>query len=218
MRMHQVGSFATEGTTYRDASVATRGQVILLENPVYSDERGLLIETWNEARYVELGIVGPFVQDLVSITVSSGLRGLHLQHPKPQGKLVRVLSGSIYDVVVDVRVGSPTFGRHVCVLLEGFSQSTILLRDMHVSRKIELVSQQLWVPPGFAHGFFVLGGPAVVEYKCTAAHDPSGKVVLNWRDIGIEWPVGSRWAIMSQDDRDAPGLEELLNAGRLPLW
>lgn len=215
MRVRQVGSFATEGGAYREASEAVRGQVILLEGPVYSDERGLLLETWNEKQYAELGLDVPFVQDLVSITVAGGMRGLHLQYPNPQGKLVRVLDGAIYDAVVDVRVGSPTFGRHAVVLLEGFNQSVI---QSHKGPRIELVSRQLWIPPGFAHGFFVLGGPAIVEYKCTALHNPTGKVVVNRYDVGIEWPIGMRWAVISQDDRDAPGLDELRAAGRLPTW
>jgi dTDP-4-dehydrorhamnose 3,5-epimerase len=146
--------------------------VLLVHPDLHRDSRGYFLETFRDSRYAEAGITGPFVQDNVSWSREGTLRGLHFQNPKPQAKLVFVLSGTIFDVVVDMRVGSPTFGEWV---------GTELSEEEHV---------QLWVPEGFAHGFLVLSGTAVVQYKCRGAYVPGTEHTLVWNDpsLAIEWP------------------------------
>jgi dTDP-4-dehydrorhamnose 3,5-epimerase len=147
--------------------------VLLLEPRVFRDSRGTFMETWRERRYREVGVSGPFVQDNVSASRRGVLRGLHVQHPHPQGKLVSVLNGEVWDVAVDVRVGSPTFGRWLGCVLSAEN------------------ARQLWIPEGFAHGFVALADASVVHYKCTDVYRPEAERTVRWDDpaIGIEWPI-----------------------------
>lgn len=169
--------------------------VLLLEPRVFEDERGSFFESWSEERYRQVGIPGPFVQDNVSMSHRNVLRGLHYQEsPRAQGKLVSVLQGRVFDVAVDLRSGSPTFGGWV-----GF----------------ELCSDrrgQLYLPPGCAHGFAVLSETAVFSYKCTDYYSPEHERSLRWNDpdIGIEWPL--RRPVVSPKDAAAPRLREAAGA------
>ena len=172
--------------------------VVVIEPDVHVDGRGFFLETYHAERYTANGIPGPFVQDNHSRSGAGTLRGLHLQLARPQGKLVRVIEGEIFDVAVDVRRGSPNFGRFVGVTLtaENF--------------------RQCYVPPGFAHGFCVVSPTAQVEYKCTDLYDPANEIGIAWNDpaIGIPWPV--REPLLSARDRHHPTLAEV--ADRLPVW
>jgi dTDP-4-dehydrorhamnose 3,5-epimerase len=170
--------------------------VLVIEPAVHQDGRGFFLETYHADRYREHGITGPFVQDNHSRSVGGTLRGLHFQLRRPQGKLIRVVEGEVFDVAVDVRRGSPTFGRWVSVVLSAAN------------------FRQCYVPTGFAHGFCVLTPVAQVEYKCTDLYDPEGELGIAWNDpaIGIAWPV--RQPILSDRDRRHPTLDEL--ADRLP--
>ena len=172
--------------------------VLIIEPDVYRDARGFFLETYHEEKYREGGVAGPFVQDNHSRSVGGTLRGLHLQARRPQGKLIRVVEGEIFDVAVDVRRGSPSFGRWV-----GHSLSAENFR-------------QCWVPPGFAHGFCVLSEFAHVEYKCTELYDPAGELGIVWNDpaLGIVWPIQN--PIVSDRDRRHPKLAELM--AMLPEW
>jgi dTDP-4-dehydrorhamnose 3,5-epimerase len=175
--------------------------VLLVEPRVFRDDRGRFHETWSHARYAEAGIAGPFVQDNLSLSRRGVVRGLHFQHPHAQGKLVSVARGEVFDVAVDVRVGSPTFGR-----CEGFR-----LSDEN--------ARQLYVPPGFAHGFQVLSDEALFCYKCTDLYHPECEATVRWNDaaLGIAWPVEG--AVLSPKDADAPTLAELAEIpGLLPRW
>ncbi|HLK10384.1 MAG TPA: dTDP-4-dehydrorhamnose 3,5-epimerase [Candidatus Binatia bacterium] len=147
--------------------------VLVIEPTVHRDDRGFFLEAYHEERYRAAGIPGPFVQDNQSRSGRGTLRGLHGQRRRPQGKLVRALAGEIWDVAVDVRPGSATFGRWVGVTLTAES------------------FRQCWVPPGFLHGFCVLSDVAEVEYKCTAPYDASDEIGVVWDDpdLGIAWPV-----------------------------
>ena len=171
-------------------------EVILIEPDVHKDARGFFLETWHQRKYAEAGIEGPFVQDNLSHSGRGTLRGLHAQIHHPQGKLVRAVEGEMFDVAVDIRRGSPTLGRWV-----GFSLSG---ENFH----------QLWIPPGFAHGFCVLSERVHVEYKCTDFYDRADEISVAWNDpeIGIEWPV--KGPTLSAKDARAPRLSEIL--GRLP--
>ncbi len=161
--------------------------VKIVEPQVYSDPRGLFMEVWRATTYAEAGIYLPFVQDNHSRSELNTLRGLHYQVRQPQGKLVRVVVGEIYDVAVDLRRSSPTFGRWVAVTLSA------------ANRKL------MWIPPGFAHGFFVTGGTAECLYKCSDYYAPEYERTIRWDDptLGIAWPVppGSE-PILSDKDRD----------------
>jgi dTDP-4-dehydrorhamnose 3,5-epimerase len=162
--------------------------VLVLEPKVFGDARGFFLETYREERYRELGIVGPFVQDNWSRSRKGILRGLHLQHPKGQGKLVMVTRGSVFDVAVDVRVGSPTFGQwYACELSEENKR-------------------QLWIPPGFAHGFCVTSDECDFVYKCTEAYAPECERSIQWNDpaIGIRWPLEA--PLLSKKDEAAQPL------------
>ena len=176
-------------------------EVLVLEPRIFRDERGAFFEIWKEASYRELGIALPFVQYNVSHSVRGTLRGLHFQEPTAQGKLVQVLAGAVWDVAVDVRRGSPRFGRHVGLELDGEQ------------------ARQLWIPPGFAHGFYVLSERATFLYKCTAAYAPAHERSIRWDDpgLGIPWPIpaGSR-PLLSPKDAAAPTLadSEILPAYR----
>ncbi len=172
--------------------------VILVEPTVHSDPRGFFLETYHQAKYTAGGIVETFVQDNHSRSERGTLRGLHAQFRHPQGKLVRAVEGEIFDVAVDVRRGSPAFGRWVGEILsaENF--------------------RQLYVPPGFVHGFCVLSDSAQVEYKCTDFYHQDDEYSVTWNDpdIGIEWPITD--PLLSTRDREARRLSEL--ADRLPVY
>ncbi len=144
----------------------------VVETDVFGDERGFFLETWQAERYAALGLPGHFVQDNLSRSARGVLRGLHLQHPHAQGKLVYVIEGEVFDVAVDVRVGSPHFGRSASVVLSGANH------------------RQLWIPPGFAHGFCVLSEYALVAYKCTTPYRPGSELGVLWNDpdLAIAWP------------------------------
>ena len=146
--------------------------VLIIEPKVHGDARGFFIETWHASRYAEHGLPERFVQDNHSRSSRGVLRGLHYQLQQPQGKLVRVTQGEVFDVAVDIRRGSPTFGRWVGVHLSG---------DNH---------RQFYVPPGFAHGFCTLSETADFLYKCTDYYHPQSERGVLWNDpdIGIEWP------------------------------
>ena len=166
-------------------------EVLIFEPKVFGDPRGFFVEIFKADRYAAHGIRGPFVQDNLSRSSCRVLRGLHLQNPKMQGKLVTVLRGSVLDVAVDVRVGSPTFGRHVAVELS------------------EDNGRQLWVPRGFAHGFVVLSESADFFYKCDEFYSPADEIVVRWNDpvLGIDWRVSS--PTVSNRDAAAPVLAEV---------
>jgi len=173
--------------------------VLLIEPKVFGDSRGYFLETWSEGKYAEAGIVGPFVQDNLSRSANGTLRGLHLQNPFGQGKLVHVLRGEVFDVAVDVRVGSPTFGKWV-----GYSLS-------------EANHRQLYIPAGFAHGFCVTGEEAVFSYKCTDSYHPEAEVGVAFDDpdIGIAWPVSD--PTLSDKDRANMPLRDI-SEERLPRF
>jgi dTDP-4-dehydrorhamnose 3,5-epimerase len=167
-------------------------EVILVEPTVHQDDRGFFLETYHQRKFSEGGITAAFVQDNHSYSVRGTLRGLHAQLKKPQGKLVRAVVGEIFDVAVDIRPDSPTFGTWVGEVLSGDNL------------------RQLWVPPGFAHGFCVLSETAHVLYKCTELYDQQDEIVIAWNDpeIGIDWPVES--PLLSPRDLAAPKLAEIL--------
>ena len=165
---------------------------VIIEPKVFGDERGFFLETFQADRYGDLaGIKLPFVQDNHSRSSKGVLRGLHFQKTKPQGKLVRVVRGEVYDVAVDIRQGSPTYGQWEAVILS------------------EANKTQFWVPPGFAHGFLVLSETADFEYKCTDYYDPSDEGSLLWNDpdLNIPWPIDD--AKLSEKDVNAPLLADL---------
>ena len=165
---------------------------LIIEPTVYGDERGFFLESYHVSRYLDLaGISIPFVQDNHSRSSKGVLRGLHFQKTKPQGKLVRVVSGEVYDVAVDIRKGSSTFGQWEGIILS------------------EENKKQFWIPPGFAHGFVVLSNIADFEYKCTDYYDPSDEGSLSWcdSDLGIPWPVKN--PILSDKDLNASKLVDL---------
>jgi dTDP-4-dehydrorhamnose 3,5-epimerase len=167
--------------------------VLIFEPPSFPDARGVFRELYRVQRYVDAGLTETFIQDNLSRSVRHTLRGLHLQHPAAQGKLVMALDGAVYDVAVDVRRGSPTFGRW-----EGF----------------ELTGEngrQVYLPPGFAHGFLVRSESALVMYKCTALYSPRDELCVRWDDpaVGIEWPAAN--PLLSARDASAPAL------GQIPL-
>jgi dTDP-4-dehydrorhamnose 3,5-epimerase len=149
--------------------------VRIVEPSVHGDARGFFMESYSRDRYAEAGIPGEFVQDNVSLSAKGILRGLHLQHPNAQGKLCFVLEGEVFDVAVDVRVGSPTFGQWEGVTLSSENK------------------RQLYVPPGFAHGFCVLSERAMFSYKCSDFYAARSEIGVAWDDpeIGIEWPIQS---------------------------
>lgn len=168
-------------------------EVALIEPTVHRDDRGYFLETWRRDRYADAGIPTEFVQDNRSKSTRGVLRGLHAQRVRPQGKLVQCVAGRIFDVAVDLRRGSPTFLRWVGATLTGDE------------------ANQLWVPPGFAHGFCVLSATAVVEYKCTTPYDASDEMRIAWNDwkIGVKWPV--RRPVLSEKDRVAHGVDDWLD-------
>ena len=165
--------------------------VILVEPPVHRDDRGFFLETYHESRYRDGGIRERFVQDNHSSSARNTLRGLHEQSPHPQGKLVRVIAGEVFDVTVDVRRGSPAYGKHF---------TTRLSADNF---------RQLYVPPGVLHGFLVTSDVAQFVYKCTDVYHPEAEFSVAWNDpdIGIAWPIES--PILSEKDRCAPRLKDV---------
>lgn len=165
--------------------------VIVVEPDVHRDERGFFLETYHLEKYAEGGIRLPFVQDNHSRSMRGTLRGLHAQWRRPQGKLVRALLGEIFDVAVDMRRGSPTYAQWFGVLLT----------DQN--------AKQIYVPPGYLHGFCVVSEVAEVEYKCTDLYDPGFELGVVWNDpeIGIEWPVDE--PVLSPKDAAAPRLRDV---------
>ena len=169
--------------------------VLVIEPDVHEDGRGFFLETYHADRYREHGIAGPFVQDNHSRSIGGTVRGLHLQVRRPQGKLIRVIEGEIFDVAVDVRSGSPTFGRWAAFTLSGSN------------------GRQLYVPAGFAHGYQTVSDVSVVMYKCTNFYSPDDERAVRWddEDLAIPWPV--RDTLVSARDGAARRLRELL-----PEW
>jgi dTDP-4-dehydrorhamnose 3,5-epimerase len=163
--------------------------VLIVEPDVFRDPRGFFLETFHAARYREGGIAYDFVQDNHSKSVRGTLRGLHAQRRRPQGKLVRVVHGEIFDVAVDIRPRSPTFGKWVASRLSGEN------------------FRQMFIPPGFAHGFCVVSDEAEVEYKCTELYDRADEIGARWDSAGIEWPV--KEPLLSAKDAALPTLAQL---------
>lgn len=173
--------------------------VLIIEPKVFQDGRGFFMETWNRQRYAQAGLEMTFVQDNISSSSRGVLRGLHYQHPQGQGKLVQVIQGRVLDVAVDIRVGSPTFGKAVSCVLDG---------DAH---------RQFYVPVGFAHGFCVLSETAVFSYKCTDFYNPQteGGILWNDPDLAIDWPVAD--PILSPKDLSNPRLKDI-SEKKLPVY
>jgi dTDP-4-dehydrorhamnose 3,5-epimerase len=166
-------------------------EVVLIEPEVFEDARGFFLESWHARKFAAAGIDAAFVQDNHSASSRWVLRGLHYQLRRPQGKLLRVVQGEVFDVAVDVRRSSPTFGRWVGTRLSAGDR------------------RMLWVPPGFAHGFLVLSERAEFLYKCTEFYDPADERALLWSDpaVGIAWPLPPHVdPIISTKDRVAPRL------------
>lgn len=165
--------------------------VLLVEPAVHRDDRGFFLETHHRGKFADGGIDVDFVQDNHSKSRYGTLRGLHAQHRRPQGKLVRAVEGEIFDVAVDIRRGSPTYGRWVGETLSADN------------------FRQLWVPAGFLHGFCVTSEVAQVEYKCTDVYDPGFELGVLWDDpdIGVQWPVDS--PVLSGKDAAAPRLRDV---------
>jgi dTDP-4-dehydrorhamnose 3,5-epimerase len=173
--------------------------VMIVEPTVFGDARGFFMETWNQKRYAATGLPLSFVQDNLSFSRQGTLRGLHFQHPNAQGKLVFVLQGEVFDVAVDIRFGSPTFGQWVGATLSADNK------------------RQLYIPAGFAHGFFVVSETALFAYKCTDFYNPEAEGGIAWDDpdLSITWPEGK--PILSDKDRNYPRLEELPSS-QLPQY
>ena len=173
--------------------------LLVIEPKVFGDERGFFLETWSRERYSGQGMDVDFVQDNLSKSKQSTLRGLHLQHPQGQGKLVYVVSGEVFDVAVDVRVGSPTFGRWYGAVLS------------------ETNKRQMYLPPGYAHGFCVTSAEAIFAYKCTTGYRPDAELTIAYDDpaIGIEWPVTN--PTLSNKDKAGKRLAEI-DRERLPRF
>ena len=177
--------------------VADLPDVLIIEPTFFSDPRGFHLETFQAARYAECGISRPFVQDNMSRSAQGVLRGLHLQNPRTQGKLVSVMRGRVLDVSVDVRLGSPNFGRHAAVELS------------------EENRRQLWIPRGFAHGFLVLSETADFLYKCDELYSPKDEIAVRWNDPAIAIAWGVEKPLLSARDAAAPLLSEIKN---LPVY
>lgn len=172
---------------------------VVIEPQVFGDSRGFFYESYNEAKYREAGIDRRFVQSNVSRSARGVLRGLHYQWPHPQGKLVSVLEGEVYDVAVDIRRGSPTFGHWAGIMLTA---------ENH---------RHFWIPEGFAHGFCVLSEFATFSYQCTDLYDAKADGGVRWNDpaIGIDWPVSG--PLLSDKDSKAPLLADV-SPDRLPEY
>lgn len=166
--------------------------LVEIDPTVFGDERGYFFESYNKKALAEAGITEEFVQDNQSLSAKGVLRGLHFQNPPyAQGKLVRVIKGSVLDVAVDIRKGSPTYGQHHKVLLS------------------EDNKKMFWVPPGFAHGFLTLEDDTIFAYKCTDLYNKESEGSIAWNDpqLGIDWGVDD--PNVSAKDREAPGFNEL---------
>jgi dTDP-4-dehydrorhamnose 3,5-epimerase len=165
-------------------------EILIVEPDVHRDDRGFFLETWHAEKYAASGLNASFVQDNHSRSTCGILRGLHAQLVRPQGKLVRASLGEIYDVVVDIRAGSPSFGKHVGVVLSADD------------------FRQLWIPAGFAHGFCVISEIAELQYKCTDLYDPTGEITIAWNDpaLGIQWPVAE--PLLSNKDAEGRNLAD----------
>ncbi len=172
---------------------------LIIEPTVFGDARGFFYESYNKRQWQDAGIEAEFIQTNVSRSARGVLRGLHYQWPHPQGKLVSVLEGEVYDVAVDIRRGSPTFGQ---------SASVMLTAENH---------RHFWVPEGFAHGFCVLSEFATFTYQCTALYDAKADAGIRWNDaaLGIDWPVSD--PLLSEKDGKTPLLAEVA-AERLPVF
>ncbi len=172
---------------------------VVIEPQVFGDERGYFYESFNAERFAAVGLDLRFVQTNVSRSAAGVLRGLHYQWPNPQGKLVSVLEGEVYDVAVDIRVGSPTFGRWMAAVLTAENK------------------RHFWIPEGFAHGFVVISEFATFTYQCTALYDRAADAGIRWNDaaIAIDWPVAD--PLLSAKDERAPFLAEVPR-GRLPAY
>jgi dTDP-4-dehydrorhamnose 3,5-epimerase len=166
--------------------------VVLIKPQVFGDARGYFFESWEVRKFAAAGLDVAFVQDNYSRSVQHTLRGLHYQIQKPQGKLVRVIAGEVFDVAVDMRKSSPTFGRSVTAILSADNK------------------QQLWIPPGFAHGFYVLSESAEFFYKCTDFYAPEHERTLRWDDpaLGIAWPLRGAAPLLSPKDQQGKALAD----------
>jgi dTDP-4-dehydrorhamnose 3,5-epimerase len=176
-------------------------EVLLIEPDVHRDPRGFFLESFHQEKYRAGGVPGPFVQDNHSHSLRGTLRGLHAQMQRPQGKLVRAVLGEMFDVAVDARRSSPHFGKWVGAVLSGDN------------------FRQLYIPPGFLHGFCVLSDRVDVEYKCTDVYVPGDEISVAWNDpqVAIDWPLEQ--PILSPKDAAAPRLAELLDLlDRLPAY
>ena len=164
---------------------------VVIEPAVHGDARGFFYESFNAARFAEAGLDLTFVQTNVSRSAQGVLRGLHYQWPNPQGKLVSVLEGEVYDVAVDIRVGSPTFGRWAAAILSADNK------------------RHFWVPEGFAHGFAVLSENATFAYQCTALYDSTADAGIRWNDaaLAIDWPIAE--PVLSEKDQRTPFLADV---------
>jgi dTDP-4-dehydrorhamnose 3,5-epimerase len=165
-------------------------KIVILEPEIHADERGFFLELYHEAKFEEAGIRGSFVQDNRSSSRRGTLRGLHYQIGEPQGKLIWVLSGEVFDVAVDIRRGSSSFGKWFGIILSGKNK------------------RGLYIPPDFAHGFCVLSAEAEVFYKCTQFYAPEHERSIRWNDpdLAIEWPIND--PILSEKDADGPFLKD----------
>jgi dTDP-4-dehydrorhamnose 3,5-epimerase len=172
---------------------------VVIEPHVHGDARGYFYESFNAQRFRNAGLDLRFVQSNVSHSARGVLRGLHYQYPNPQGKLVNVLAGEVYDVAVDIRVGSPTFGRWAAAILSAANK------------------RHFWIPEGFAHGFAVLSESATFCYQCTALYDHAADAAIRWNDaaIAVDWPVSE--PLLSEKDQRAPFLQDVPRA-RLPRY
>lgn len=168
--------------------------VVLFDTPVHRDARGWFVEAWHAEKLRACGLDAAFVQDNFSRSARGVLRGMHYQTDRPQGKLVRVIEGSVFDVAVDLRRSSPTFGRWAGAALSAEN------------------ARAMWIPPGFAHGFYVTSEHASVLYKCTEHYAPMNEHTLSWNDasVGVEWPLqGADGPLLSARDRTAAVLSQV---------
>lgn len=172
---------------------------MVIEPAVFGDSRGFFYETWNAERFREHGLPSQFVQSNVSSSMKGVLRGLHYQWPRPQGKLVSVLEGEVFDVAVDIRRGSPTFGKWGAVILSAENR------------------RQFWIPAGFAHGFAVLSDTALFNYLCTDVYVKEADAGIRWNDaeIAVDWPLSA--PLLSAKDEQAPFLDSIPE-DRLPIY
>jgi len=172
---------------------------VVIEPAVHGDARGFFYESWNARTFAEAGLDFGFVQTNVSRSARGVLRGLHYQYPNPQGKLVNVLEGEVYDVAVDIRVGSPTFGRWAAAILSAENK------------------RHFWIPEGFAHGFAVLSDNATFAYQCTRLYEHAADAAVRWNDgdIAIDWPLSA--PLLSEKDQRAPFLRDVASE-KLPRF